>query len=40
MSADDRAVVLPRAYQVGADGCVDKAHLAMEVLSALRRPSS
>jgi two-component system response regulator NreC len=40
MSAEDRAVVLPRAYEAGADGCVDKARLAMDLLPALGRSFS
>ena len=36
MSHDDRAVVLPRALQGGADGCVDKARLGTDLLPAIR----
>ena len=39
MSAEDRAMVLPRAQETGADGCRDKARLA-DLLPALGRPSS
>jgi DNA-binding NarL/FixJ family response regulator len=37
MSADDRSVVLPRAHQAGADGCVDKACLGTDLLPAIAR---
>jgi two-component system response regulator NreC len=40
MSADDRAVVLPRARQAGADGCVDKACLGTDLLPAITRFSA
>jgi CheY-like chemotaxis protein len=40
MSADDLALVLPRARQAGADGCVDKARIATDLLPALGRPFS
>jgi two-component system, NarL family, response regulator NreC len=40
MSADDRAVVLPRARQAGADGCVDKARLGTDLLPAITRISA
>ncbi len=37
MSADDRAAVLPRARQAGADECVDKACLGTDLLPAITR---
>ena len=40
MSADDRVLILPRAHQAGADGCVDKARLATDLLPALGRSFS
>ena len=40
MSADDRAVVLQRARQAGAEGCVDKARLGTDLLPAITRFSA
>lgn len=37
MSAEDRVVLLARAVGAGADGCVDKARLATDLLPAMRR---
>jgi DNA-binding NarL/FixJ family response regulator len=40
MSADDWTVVLPRACEAGADGWLDKARLASDLLPALGCPPS
>jgi DNA-binding NarL/FixJ family response regulator len=37
MSAENSEVLLPSAIRAGADGCVDKARLEMDLLSAIRR---
>ena len=37
MSQHDPALLLPRAIEAGADGCVDKSHLSTELLPVIAR---